>query len=127
MFDTSQNFLLYSTENGEIKIDVFLQDETIWLSQKGMAELFDVTPQNITIHLKNIFKTAELLEGSTCKEFLQVEKEGSCDIKRTKKYYNLNAIISVGYRVSSFRATQARIWVTSILKTDITIPKTCPY
>src|SRR6056297_892536 len=112
-------FIFYTTPNGDIKIEVFLADETIWLTQKKMAELFDVTPQNITIHLKNIFETNELDRISTCKEFLQVQNEGGRKINRKLEYYNLDAIIAVGYRVNSKRATQFCIWATQILKNYI--------
>jgi hypothetical protein len=112
-------FIFYTSPNGDIKIEVFLADETIWLTQKKMAKLFDVTPQNITIHLKNIFETNELDRNSTCKEFLQVQKEGDRKINRKLEYYNLDAIIAVGYRVNSKRATQFRIWATQILKNYI--------
>jgi hypothetical protein len=113
---TISNFLLYSTEAGKIKIDVFLQDETIWLSQKSMANLFDCSSENIIIHLRNIYKSAELNENRTTKESLVVQKEGNREVSRTITHYNLDAIISVGYRVSSFQATQFRIWATKVLK-----------
>ena len=110
------NFLIYNTSNNEVKVDVYLEDETVWLPQKAMAEMFQTTPQNITIHLKNIYDSEELLEISTCKEFLQVRKEGLRNVERKQKYYNLDAIISVGYRVNSSKATQFRIWATQTLK-----------
>lgn len=110
------NFLIYNTSNNEVKVDVYLEDETVWLTQKAMAEMFQTTPQNITIHLKNIYDSEELLEISTCKEFLQVRKEGLRNVERKQKYYNLDAIISVGYRVNSSKATQFRIWATQTLK-----------
>ncbi len=86
-------FLLYNSPNGEIKVEVFLHNENIWLTQKRMAELFGVTSQNVTIHLKNIFESEELKEDSTCKEILQVQKEGSRSIERRIKYYNLDAVL----------------------------------
>ena len=110
------NFLIYNTSNNEVKVNVYLEGETVWLTQKAMAELFQTTPQNITIHLKNIYESEELIEISTCKEILQVRKEGSRNVERKQKYYNLDAIISVGYRVNSSKATQFRIWATQILK-----------
>ena len=110
------NFLIYNTSNNEVKVDVYLEDETVWLTQKAMAEMFQTTPQNITIHLKNIYDSEELLEISTCKEFLQVRKEGVRNVERKQKYYNLDAIISVGYRINSSKATQFRIWATQTLK-----------
>ena len=110
------NFLIYNTSNSEVKVNVYVEGETVWLTQKAMAELFQTTPQNITIHLKNIYESEELLEISTCKEILQVRKEGSRNVERKQKYYNLDAIISVGYRINSSKATQFRIWATQILK-----------
>jgi hypothetical protein len=109
-------FLIYQTSNQEIRVDVFIEDETIWMTQKSMGELFSTTPQNITLHLKNIYEASELIEMSTCKEFLQVRKEGKRMIERKQKFYNLDAIISVGYRVNSSKATQFRIWATQTLK-----------
>ncbi len=110
------SFILYTTPEGEVKLNVLLQDETIWLTQKAMGVLFDTTPQNITIHLKNIFESGELDEEATCKEILQVQMEGSREVARKQKMYNLDVIISVGYRVNSTKATQFRIWATKTLK-----------
>jgi hypothetical protein len=93
-----------------------LEDETVWLTQKLMAELFQVKPQNITMHLKNIYDEKELSEEATCKEFLQVQTEGNRTVERKQKFYNLDAIISVGYRIKSQVATQFRIWATQRLK-----------
>ena len=114
--ERKSNFLLYSSSDGDIKIDVRLEDETVWLTQKLIAELYQTTPQNITIHLKNIYESGELEEKATCKDFLQVQIEGNRQIKRKQKFYNLDAIISVGYRVNSYQATQFRIWATKTLK-----------
>ena len=110
------SFILYTTPEGAVTLNVLLQDETIWLTQKTMGILFDTTPQNITIHLKNIFESGELEEGATCKEFLQVQMEGGREVSRKQKMYNLDVIISVGYRVNSAKATQFRIWATKTLK-----------
>ena len=110
------NFILYTTPAGEVKLNVLLENETIWLTQKSMGVLFDTTPQNITIHLKNIFESGELNEKATCKEFLQVQTEGEREVARKQKMYNLDVIISVGYRVNSAKATQFRIWATNTLK-----------
>lgn len=110
------NFILYTTPEGEVKLNVLLENETIWLTQKAMGILFDTTPQNITIHLKNIFESGELEEGATCKEYLQVQIEGGREVSRKQKMYNLDVIISVGYRVNSAKATQFRIWATKTLK-----------
>ncbi len=108
--------ILYQAENGTTKIEVRLENENVWLTQKMMAELFQTTPQNITIHLKNIFDEGELMEDSTCKDFLQVQNEGSRRVERKQKLYNLDAIISVGYRIKSHIATKFRIWATERLK-----------
>lgn len=110
------SFILYTTPEGAVKLSVLLQDETIWLTQKAMGILFDTTPQNITIHLKNIFESGELEEVATCKEYLQVQMEGGREVSRKQKMYNLDVIISVGYRVNSTKATQFRIWATKTLK-----------
>lgn len=116
MENNETKFIIYNNPNGKIKVDVIVQDETVWLTQKAMAELFDTTPQNITLHLKNIFESEELQENSTCKESLQVQLEGNRQVTRNQKFYNLDAIISVGYRVNSTKATQFRIWATQALK-----------
>ena len=108
--------LVYKNKDGKIKVDVRLENETVWLTQKAMAELFQVKPQNITMHLKNIFAERELEKEATCKEFLQVQIEGNRDVKREQKFYNLDAILSVGYRIKSQIATQFRIWATQRLK-----------
>jgi len=111
MKNTSQ-IIIYQTETGETKLEVRLENETVWLTQKLMAELFQTTPQNITIHLKNIFEEGELDEAATCKDFLQVGKEGGRMVERSQKFYNLDAIISVGYRIKSAVATRFRQWAT---------------
>jgi hypothetical protein len=116
MENQQNNFLIYSTPNNNVRVDVFVQDETVWLTQKSLAELFDTSTQNITTHLKNIYEDAELQEEATCKEILQVQIEGSREVSRKTKFYNLDAIISVGYRVNSSKATQFRIWATQTLK-----------
>lgn len=112
----SSDFLLYVTPNGEVRIEVFFQNETVWLTQKKMAELFGVTIPTVNEHLKNIFSSGELLEKATIRNFLIVQKEGARDVSRNVEYYNLDAIIAVGYRVNSKRATQFRVWATQILK-----------
>lgn len=116
MEENNSQIIIYQTENGETKLDVRFQDETVWLTQKLMAELFQTTPQNITIHLGNIFDEGELEETSTCKEFLQVQVEGGREVKRKRLYYNLDAIISVGYRIKSHVATKFRQWATNHLR-----------
>ena len=116
MEENKSQIIIYQTESGETKLDVRFQDETVWLTQKLMAELFQTTSQNITIHLKNIFEEGELDEGATCKDFLQVQKEGNREVKRKQKFYNLDAIISVGYRIKSHVATKFRQWATLHIK-----------
>ena len=103
-------------ESGMPQLEVWLEGETIWLTQKQMAELFGCVPQNITYHLREIFRIGELEESATCKEFLQVQIEGSRRISRMQKLYNLDAIISVGYRVNSIRGVKFRQWATLVLK-----------
>ncbi len=116
MQENNSQIIIYQNENGETKLDVRFQDETVWLTQKLMAELFQTTPQNITIHLKNIFEEGELEEKATCKDFLQVQIEGKREVKRERQFYNLDAIISVGYRIKSNVATKFRQWATSQLR-----------
>ncbi len=112
------NFMFYSSDNGTTNIQVILDDknETVWVSQNSMAEIFDTTKQNISLHLNNIYKEGELNKFSTVKEILTVQKEGGRNVQRNIEFYNLDAIISVGYRVSSQKATMFRIWANSILK-----------
>ncbi len=114
--ENNSEFLIYQTDDGQTKIDVRIENETVWLSQSQMAELFVTTPQNITLHIKNVYSEGELSEDSTCKEYLQVQKEGNRSVKRKTKFYNLDVIISVGYRVKSHRGTQFRIWATQRLR-----------
>ena len=114
--ENNSQIIIYQTENGQTKLDVRLENETVWLTQKLMAELFQTTPQNITIHLKNIFDEGELSESATCKDFLQVRKEGERTVERNQKFYNLDAIISVGYRIKSNVATRFRQWATQHIK-----------
>ncbi len=104
----NSQILIYQTESGQTKIEVHLDNETVWLTQKLMAELLQTTPQNITIHLNNIYSEKELNKEATCKDFLQVQKEGERQVQRIKKFYNLDAIISVGYRIKSHVATRFR-------------------
>ena len=109
-------FLLYQTEDGQTRIECRLQHETIWLSQRDMAELFQTTKQNISLHLKNIYEEGELSPEATVKKYLTVQTEGQRQVSRDVEYYNLDAIISVGYRVRSLRGTQFRIWATERLR-----------
>lgn len=110
------NFILYTTPNGHVQLDILLQDENLWLTQKGLAELFGVERSVITKHLKNIYDSGELDKVSTCAKFAQVQQEGNRAVRHELEYYNLDAIISVGYRVNSSKATQFRIWATKTLK-----------
>ncbi len=113
---TTSHLLIYQAEDGQTKIEVQLQDETVWLSQKHMAELFQTTIPNINLHLKNIFEEGELEPRATIKDSLTVQIEGGRQVKRTRKFYNLDAIISVGYRIKSHVATRFRQWATCHIK-----------
>lgn len=114
------NIILYKGDEGAATIEVLLKDDTMWSTQKTMAELFDVTAPTINEHLKNIFQTGELNEMSTIRNFLIVQKEGNREVTRKINFYNLDAIIAVGYRVNSKQATQFRIWATNVLNELIT-------
>jgi hypothetical protein len=107
--------ILYQTEDGRTRIQCRFENETVWLTQAMMAELFQVTPQNVTLHLKAIYEEGELDATATCKEYLQVQTEGARQITRALKHYNLPAILAVGYRVRSHRGTQFRQWATERL------------
>lgn len=109
-------FLIYRAADEDVSVNAIIKDETMWLTQKAMAELFDCSSDNISLHLKNIYKDKELDEQATAEEFSVIQKEGARRVSRKTKFYNLDAIISVGYRVNSRRATQFRIWATSVLK-----------
>jgi hypothetical protein len=109
-------FLMYNTPEENVSVNAVVKDETIWLTQKAMAKLFGCTTDNISLHLKNIYADGELDESSTTEEFSVVQQEGSRKVKRKTKFYNLDAIISVGYRVNSRKATHFRIWATGVLK-----------
>ena len=108
--------LLYKTANGNVKVEIFIKDETLWLTQQKIADLFGVGRSVITKHLSNIYTEAELNKEATCAKIAQVQQEGSRMVNREIEYYNLDAIISVGYRVNSTQATQFRIWATERLK-----------
>ncbi|MFM7459163.1 MAG: virulence RhuM family protein [bacterium] len=114
--ENNSAIIIYQTQDGKTKIDVKIENETIWLSQSLMAELFQTTKQNISLHIKNIFEEGELDEISTVKDYLTVQNEGGREVSRKVAYYNLDVIISVGYRVKSLRGTQFRIWANQILK-----------
>ena len=106
-------FLLFNSDDGDVSVNAIIKDETIWLSQKGMAQLFGCSPDNISLHLKNIFNSGELNKGSVSEDFSVTASDGK---EYKVKFYNLDAIISVGYRVNSKRATEFRKWATKILK-----------
>jgi prophage maintenance system killer protein len=114
--DDNNKIVIYQTEDGQTQIDVRLENETVWLTQAQMAELFEKTPQNVTMHIRNAYNEGELDKSSTCKEYLQVQTEGKRTVKRIQKYYDLDVIISVGYRVHSKRGTEFRIWARQIIK-----------
>lgn len=117
MSDTPQSqLILYRTPDGQTRIQCRFENENVWLTQALMAELFQTTPQNITLHLKAIYADGELQESATCKEHLQVRAEGGRQIQRSLRHYSLEAILAVGYRVRSQRGTQFRQWATARLK-----------
>ena len=107
--------LIYQNEKGDTKIDVYFEEDTIWMTQRSMAELYQVTPQNITTHIKHIYEDGELEQGATCKSYLQVQMEGSRQIRRDTKFYNLDMILAVGYRVRSNVGIHFRRWASSVL------------
>ncbi|MFI3241677.1 MAG: virulence RhuM family protein [Alphaproteobacteria bacterium] len=108
--------IIYQTDDGKSKIDVKLENETMWLTQAQMVDLFQTTKQNISLHIKNIFDEGELFVDATVKDYLTVQKEGQREVNRNIAYYNLDMVIAVGYRVKSNIGTQFRIWATNILK-----------
>jgi hypothetical protein len=112
----SSEILFYQTEDGRNRIEVRLEDNTVWLSQSLMAELFQTTKQNISLHIQNIYSEGELVREGTVKEYLTVQQEGARRVSRSLEYYNLDVIISVGYRVKSHRGTQFRRWATERLR-----------
>lgn len=109
-------FLMYCSEDERVTINALVKDDTVWLTQKAMAELFACTTDNISLHLKNIFADGELNENSTTEEISVVQQEGNRMVSRKRRFYNLDAIISVGYRVNSRKATKFRIWATGVLR-----------
>ena len=114
--DNNFEFLIYRSADEDVSVNAVIKDDTLWLTQKSMAELFDVDRSVINKHLNNIFDENELPKESTCANFAQVQTEGNRQVKRNVDFYNLDAIISVGYRVNSRRATNFRIWATSVLR-----------
>ena len=114
--DKQFEFLMYKSAQEEISVNALIKDETIWLTQKAMGELFGVESHTINYHLKEIYKTGELQEEATTRKIRAVQQEGNRKVERELQFYNLDAIISVGYRVNSIRATNFRIWATGVLK-----------
>jgi hypothetical protein len=114
-----QGVVIYQAKSGAIELRGDFTRETLWATQAQIAGIFGTTPQNITLHLKNVYKEKELSKQATCKEYLQVQKEGKRDVQRMQKFYNLDAIISIGYRINSQTGTQFRQWATKTLRTHI--------
>jgi hypothetical protein len=114
--NSTAEFLIFTKQAGENGIKVRVQDGTIWLSQKLMAALFDCSTDNISLHLKSIYSEKELSESATAEDFSVVQKEGNREVQRMVKHYNLDAIIAVGYRINTRRATAFRQWATAILR-----------
>lgn len=113
LIENNNEIIIYTTDDGQVDIEVRLEDENVWLTQNSMAELFNTTKQNISLHIKNIFDEKELNKNSVVKENLTTAKDGK---KYKTKFYNLDLIISVGYRVRSVRGTQFRIWANKLIK-----------
>ena len=122
MEETSKTneIVFYQTENSDVVVNVVFKDETFWLTQKAMAELFDCSVDNISLHLRNIYESDELEKNRTIEDFSIVQKEGNRSVKRSVEFYNLDAIIAVGYRVNSKKATKFRQWATKTLREYIT-------
>ena len=116
MSKPNSNIIIYKSTDGGAKISVKIENEDVWLTQQLMAELFQTTKQNISLHIQNIFKENELTPEATVKKYLTVRKEGNREVSRELEHYNLDMIISVGYRVKSTIATNFRIWATQRLK-----------
>ena len=116
MSENNTELIIYQTEDGRTKIDVHMENETVWLSLEQMSELFQRDKSTISRHIKNVFADGELLEEATVANFATVQMEGNREITRNITHYNLDVIISVGYRVKSLRGTQFRIWANSVLR-----------
>lgn len=113
IIDNKSNIIFYTTDDGKVKIEVRLEQENVWITQNAMAELFDTTKQNISLHITNIFKEEELNENAVVKENLTTARDGK---RYNTKFYNLELIIAVGYRVKSIRGTQFRVWANKLIK-----------
>lgn len=114
--DDENPIVIYTSQDGQVHVNVRIEGETAWLTQAAMAQLFGCTPENVLMHLKKIYAEGELQDTATTKDFLVVRQEGARQVSRQIKHYNLDAIIAVGYRVNSARATQFRIWATKVLR-----------
>lgn len=114
--NSTAEFLIFQIEGKEQGVEVYYKDKTVWCTQKAMGMLFDCSTDNIGLHLKNIYESGELQEGATAEKISVVRQEGERMVKRSLQFYNLDAVISVGYRVNSIRATQFRQWATSVLR-----------
>lgn len=119
-YKKQMEMVLYHSDEGDVSVDAYIMDESLWITQKSMAELFGVNVPDISKHLKNIYEEGELVREATISKMEIVQNEGSRTVKRMNDFYNLDAIISVGYRVNSLKATKFRIWATSILKEYMT-------
>jgi len=119
---TNNQITIYETEDGKARIEVRYENENVWLPQKTMAELFDCSADNISLHLKNIYAEKELDEKATTEKFSVVQQEGQRQVERSVTFYSLEAIIAVGYRVNSTRGTQFRIWATDKLRNYMSLP-----
>lgn len=117
--DTDLNFqgniLIYQNEKGDTKVDAYFNDSTIWMTQKSISQLYQTSPQNVTLHIKNIYADGELYEEATCKDYLQVQSEGSRTVQRKVKIYNLDMILAIGYRVRNNIGIHFRNWSSSVL------------
>lgn len=115
-FSKQMEMVLYQTDDGDVSVNAYIKDETLWVTQKAMAELFGVGIPAISKHLANIYEEGELDQAATISKMETVQSEGNRNVRREVVYYNLDAVISVGYRVNSKKATQFRIWATKVLK-----------
>ena len=104
------NILIYQNEKGDTKVDAYFNDSTIWMTQKSISQLYQTSPQNVTLHIKNIYADGELYEEATCKDYLQVQSEGSRTVQRKVKIYNLDMILAIGYRVRNNIGIHFRNW-----------------
>lgn len=109
------NTLIYQNERGDTRVDLYFVEDTIWMTQRTMAELYQIAPQGTSVHIRNIYREGELLPEATCKNFIQVQAEGGREVQRTSKFYNLDMILAVGYRVRSNVGTHFRRWASGVL------------